>query len=151
MTFTVAGKVGKPTAVGVRIAFDPAHTYAGDVLAVLIAPDGRRAQIFGGLDDPFDAGPSDDGNDLVGPYLFTDAALQHPVDGGGVPEAEDGIVPPGHYRAVTTGNELITPAFADLGNANGTWTLRVRDLCERRHRNRERRGALPHHRRRGPP
>ena len=45
-------------------------------------------------------------------------------------EAEDGVIPPGHYRAVTTGGELITPAFAGLGNAKGTWTLRVRDLCD---------------------
>ena len=44
-------------------------------------------------------------------------------------DAEDEIVPPGHYRAFTLGNELITPAFADLGNANGTWTLRLRDVC----------------------
>ncbi len=43
------------------------------MLAVLIAPDGRRAQIFGGLDDPFDSGGSDDDHDLVGPYLFSDA------------------------------------------------------------------------------
>ena len=130
VTFTVTGKVGKPTSVGVRIAFDPAHTYAGDVLAVLIAPDGRRAQIFGGMNDPFDSGGSDDDNDLVGPYLFSDAAQEGPSIEDASQDSGDEVVPPGHYRALATSNQMITPAFADLGDANGTWTLRVRDLCE---------------------
>ena len=129
VTFTV-DKIGKPTDVAVRIAFNPEHTYAGDVLAVLIAPDGRRAQIIGGLEDTDDDGVSDDSNNLVGPYLFSDTALQHPSMEEASMEAEDGVIPPGHYRAVTTGGELITPAFAGLGNAKGTWTLRFRDLCD---------------------
>ena len=129
VTFTVAGKVGKPTSVGVRIAFDPAHTYAGNVLAVLIAPDGRRAQIFGGLDDPFDSGGSDDDHDLVGPYLFSDAPGIPSIEDASQ-NSDDGVVPPGHYRALATGKQMITPAYADLGDANGTWTLRVRDLCD---------------------
>ncbi len=73
VTFTVAGKVGKPTDVGVRMSFDPEHTYAGDLTVTLIAPDGRRALIFGGLDD------FDDGSDLVGPYLFDDHAEESPT------------------------------------------------------------------------
>ena len=124
VTFTVAGKVGKPTSVGVRIAFDPAHTFAGDVLAVLIAPDGRRTTIVGQIDNFHDT------NNLVGPYLFTDAAPGSPSLEAASRESGDGAVPPGHYRASTHGHDLITPAFADLGNVNGTWTLRVRDLCK---------------------
>ena len=38
-------------------------------------------------------------------------------------------MPPGHYRAFSKGNDQITSAFAGLGNANGTWTLRFRDVC----------------------
>jgi hypothetical protein len=124
VTFTVAGRVGKPTNVGVRMTFGPAHTYAGDVVATLIAPDGRRTTIFGAMDDYSDS------NDLVGPYLFTDAADIVPTIERASLDSPDAIVPPGHYRAFENGSAEITPAFADLGDVNGTWTLRLRDLCD---------------------
>jgi hypothetical protein len=120
VTFTVAGRVGRPTDVGVRLSFDPIHPYAADVVAILIAPDGRRTTIFGAMGDS---------EDLVGPYLFTDDAANDPTIEQASLDSFDGVVPPGHYRAYQNGSAEITPAFADLGDVNGTWTLRLRDLC----------------------
>ena len=132
VTFTVAGKTGRPAAVGVRMVFGPEHTYASDVVAALIAPDGRRTTIFGELDDPDVEGVPDDNHDLVGPYLFSDAAPTFPsMEEASIlsDDVDDDDVPPGHYRAFSKGNDQITSAFAGLGNANGTWTLRFRDIC----------------------
>jgi hypothetical protein len=120
VTFTVAGRVGRPTDVGVRLSFNPIHPYAADVVAILIAPDGRRTTIFGAMGDS---------GDLVGPYLFTDDAANDPTIEQASQNSFDGLVPPGHYRAYQNGSAEITPAFADMGDVNGTWTLRLRDLC----------------------
>ena len=121
VSFQVGGKVGLPTDVAVRMAFDPPHSYAGDLTAVLIAPNGLKTSLFSAL---YYGGA---GGNLVGPYLFSDTAPATPTFESEATNSS--VAPPGHYRASGYSDPLITPTFASLGNANGTWILRVRDFC----------------------
>ncbi len=103
------------------MAFDPPHSYAGDLTAVLIAPNGLKTSLFSAL---YYGGA---GGNLVGPYLFSDTAPATPTFESEATNSS--VAPPGHYRASGYSDPLITPTFASLGNANGTWILRVRDFC----------------------
>ena len=69
----------------------------------------------------------------MGPYLFDDHAEETPTFEDAPTTligASDDVMDPGHFRAFQAGDDVLTPYFADLGNVNGTWTLRFRDICD---------------------
>ena len=69
--------------------------------------------------------------------MFSDKASVAPTWWQAAEQADgDHVVPSGAYRASSSGqsagggaNTSITPAFAGLASANGTWTLRLADWC----------------------
>ena len=134
ITFNVTGIPGPPTNISVGITFSPAHTFAGDVRAVLIAPNGTSFVIFGqtGLTTASDFG---DSSFLAGPYIFNNYAVGNWwAEAADRPEAE--ALTAGRYRTSQPGGAGSTGAFTDLNAAfaniptsNGTWTLRVTDHC----------------------
>ena len=133
VTFTVSGISGAPTNVEIKnLTFSPAHTWGGDITAVLFAPNGTSVSVFGriGATTATAAGTA---NDLVGPYGFRNTAD---------PNIWIGLTNPiatGTYAAVVSGGAGVTSpaptvnldtAFAAIPTANGTWTLRLRDGCD---------------------
>jgi len=134
VTFNVTGISGPPSNISVSMTFSPAHTWAGDVRAVLIAPNGTNFVIFGqtGLTTATGFG---DSSDLAGPYSFNDAAT-----GNWWAEAQartgSEALTAGSYRTSQLGGSGSTgavtnlnPAFASIPTSNGTWTLRFTDHC----------------------
>lgn len=128
--------------VDVSLSFGPPHTFAGDVKAVLVSPDGRRRRTLFGYTGVTTTGGCGDGSDLLGPYVFSDAAS--PPSGGWwqaateatneAPIASGSYLPTdaGRYGAVNpmpgTGMARI---FADMNStqAAGIWHLYVTDAA----------------------
>lgn len=125
VTFQVTG-IGAVETVSVTMAFNPAHTWGGDVTATLIAPDGTSHVIFGRRNVNTANGAGSDAN-LAGPYTFSDRGVLN------FWLATSDPVAPGSYRTVASGGPfaigtqtVMDPVFR--GHAgNGTWTLRVVD------------------------
>jgi len=141
VTFTAAGLSGSVASVDVSMTFGaPSHTFVGDIVAVLIAPNGASHNIFGRT-LATTATAFGDSSDLTGPYVFSDIAAA-PPSGGWWQEANiQGAavaMTPGSYRTTASGGAGATvpmppttmnTAFTGVANANGTWTLRFTDGC----------------------
>jgi hypothetical protein len=120
-----------PSSVGVSMTFSPAHSFAGDLDVVLIAPDGATATTIFARTGSFGLGQCGTPATASGPYTFADGAHDSPSFWDA---ASSSPIPAGAYRASVPGgggaggdNALITPAFAAVANPNGVWTLRFRD------------------------
>src|SRR5688572_8437436 len=62
--------IGNVSAVnGVTLNFSPAHTWAGDLVVTLTAPNGENAHVFARTGSNT-AGGVGDSSDLLGPYTF---------------------------------------------------------------------------------
>jgi len=139
--FNASGLTGSVVDVQVSMTFGgPIHTYMGDITATLFAPNGSSHVIFGRTLATTAAGAGD-GTDLAGPYVFADSGVV-PPNGGWWQTASllTAAVPmtAGDYRTTNAGGAgaanpqpptNINPSFASVGNANGTWILRVVDGC----------------------
>jgi len=131
VSFAVKGLAAPITNIGVRLSFDPPHTYVGDLHVMLAAPDGvRSTPIFG---DTGNSGDGDDSSDLRGPYAFSDA-LSGDWWGAAAAADEAGEVPSGEYRATRDGlaqSVSLLATFGDLtpAQANGRWTMTIADDC----------------------
>ena len=140
VTFNATGLTGSVTNVNLSMTFGgPNHSFAGDIIATLIAPNGASHTIFG---RPLatTATAFGSGADLAGPYTFSDNAPAPPNGGWWQANTafQAGIVPSGTYRTTNSGGAGATnpmpptsmnPAFTGVANANGTWTLRLTDGC----------------------
>lgn len=132
VTFTVSGLTGSPTNVETSITTAaPAHTFVGDLIATLIAPNGASFTVFGRT-GATSAGSFGSGSDFTGPYNFKDSA----AGTNWWTAAATTPVPPGDYRTTTPGPTTspapvttMSPAFAGVANPNGTWTLRFQDCA----------------------
>jgi hypothetical protein len=132
VTFTVAGLSGAPSNVEVSMTSSgPVHTFVGDLVATLIAPNGSSHVVFGRT-GATSAGSFGSGSDFSGPYNFKDSA----AGTNWWTAAATTPVPAGDYKSTlpgptTTpaGTTLITPDFAGVANPNGTWTLRFQDCA----------------------
>lgn len=137
VTFTVNGLSGAPTNVEVSMTFgSPVHTWVGDIVATLIAPNGASFTLFGntGATSVTSFG---DSTDLAGPYNFKDSAAAPPNGGWWQTATALGSAVPmtsADYRSTTPGPTAnpapatsINPAFTGVANPNGTWTLRFTD------------------------
>ncbi len=140
VTFTVSGVTGSVSSVEVlNLTFgSPAHSWVGDIEAVLIAPNGASHMVFGRT-LATTATSCGDSTDATGPYSFGDSAAAPPNGGwwqtANILGAAVGMTP-GAYRSTNIGGAGATipmPAtnmnasFAGVTNANGTWTLRLSD------------------------
>ena len=135
--FTVSGLFRPVGNVG--ISMDLTHTWAGDLSATLISPDGRaRLVVFGrlGADRSSSYG---DSSDLAGSYLFWDSTVDNLWQAALATGAA--AIPTGTYRTLSSGS----PARSMLGGcptslrgvfqgltpeqANGVWTLLMVDAA----------------------
>lgn len=136
VTFDISGMVRPLGSVRVIFQLNPAHTWAGDLEVVLIAPNGLEHVLFERT-----GGAAGENSDVGGVYSFVDfhdtgtgdwwatAAATGPFD----------MIPAGVYRTSISGfaptgggrQTRMNSAFAHLTTAqiNGTWTLRFRDHC----------------------
>lgn len=140
VTFTVSGLSGSVSTVELsNLTFGaPAHTWMGDIEAVLIAPNGASHTVFGRT-LATTATSCGDATDLTGPYAFSDSAAAPPNGGWWQTSNILGTTVPmtvGTYRTTGIGGAGATipmpptnmnPAFTGVANANGTWTLRLSD------------------------
>lgn len=135
ITFNVTGIATAPSAVSVGVTFGPPnHSWAGDVTATLLAPNGTSFVIFGRVLSTTSTGAGDN-SDLGGLYTFNNAAAGNfwnaaTAAGATVPIA------PGAYRTSQVGGAAgggtltdLNAAFAGIPTSNGTWTLRLTDGC----------------------
>ncbi len=125
VNFEVTGITGAPTDVAVSMTVS--HTWVGDLRAVLRAPNGTAHTIFESTGSATGAG--DDSN-LVGPYVFNDAATGNWwTAAAGVPGTSP--IPAGSYRTSSDTGALtvMTSAFSGIPTSNGTWTLTFADRC----------------------
>lgn len=135
VTFNVTGLSGTVNKVEVNnLTFSPAHSWAADVRAILIAPNGATHSLFGrtGATTSTACGSA---ADLTGPYNFGDLNTS-PPSGGWWQASTLATITPGSYRTTGVGGAGATnpmPAtnmnasFSGVTNANGTWTLRFTD------------------------
>jgi hypothetical protein len=136
VTFNVTGIATAPSNISVTMAFSPEHSFGGDVIATLIAPNGTQFVIFGYTGaTTSEADDGGDGSNLLGPYTFNDAATS------GWWAAAAAVVtslpiPSGTYRTSQLGGPGATgaatnlnAAFTGIPTSNGTWTLRFTDGC----------------------
>jgi subtilisin-like proprotein convertase family protein len=131
-TIAVSGVTGPITAISVSVTFSPAHSWGGDVTATLIAPGGSPSHILFGRRNAAAAPDCGTANDLAGPYVFVDpavnpasfwAAAGNPIAAGtyatSLPGGAAGGGTNSNFTAVFSG---LTPA-----QINGNWTLRFND------------------------
>jgi len=135
VTFSVAGVTAPLADIGVSVTLS--HSWAGDLEATLIAPNGKARRVLFGRLGVVTSGGVGTSQDFNGTYRFG--------DGGGdlwasaVAQGTNPI-PPGQYRASTAGAPFsaiktggctapITSVFNLLApeQLNGVWTLRIAD------------------------
>ncbi len=139
-TFAVSGIAAGIADLQVSITFSPAHTWAGDVTATLIAPGGSPSFPLFGRIGSTTAGGVGDSSDLAGPYLFVDPAVGGSANIWTAAGAVAGPAPiaAGTYFTTPVGGAgavnppaatALNAAFAALTPAqiNGTWTLNFTD------------------------
>lgn len=137
--FAVPPFVGRLVDVELAMGFQPAHTWGGDISALLVAPTGASHSLFGRVGATTATGCGD-ASDLVGPYLFDDDAA--PSSGGFWQAASAAAAAApillGAYRTSAPGGAgAVNPApptslrsaFAGLAGTSAptTWILRLRD------------------------
>jgi len=135
VTFTVAGMPAANQLTLVAVTFTSTHTRVGDLRVTLLAPGNTASHIIFSQTGSTSSQNCGDSSNLNGSYTFLDSAPTIPSFWQAASTVGDTEpVPQGGYRATTPGGgagggglTLITPAFANVTNANGVWTLRVQD------------------------
>ncbi|MCD9189592.1 MAG: carboxypeptidase-like regulatory domain-containing protein [Pyrinomonadaceae bacterium] len=142
--FNVSGINGIVNHVEISFGFNPAHTWSGDIKAVLTSPNNASHTLVDRVGETI-VGGAGDSSDLAGPYTFSD-------QGGDLWQSatsvgSEAVIPAGFYRTTSGGSADFTnmdPIFAghslNLNNngfqgleaqlANGTWRLNVSDNGE---------------------
>jgi subtilisin-like proprotein convertase family protein len=111
------------------------HTFVGDLVATLIAPNGTTSHVLFGRTGAITASGFGDSSRVSGPYTFADDAAGNWWTAAQTATG-DASISPGGYRTSVMGGAgstgavtSMTSAFSAITNANGTWTLRVTDGC----------------------
>jgi len=129
VTFTVAGVAGAVQNVFLE-SFELGHSFVGDLLVELIAPNGVSHDLFG-FTGITSAGSRGSSSTTVGPYIFADLATASWWSAA----AMGSPIPIGVYRTSERGGLGSTGAATSMDAAfsrispNGTWILRVTDGC----------------------
>lgn len=136
VTFAVAGIGGTIQAVEVTMSFgSPTHTWAGDIVATLIAPNGAQHDLFG-YTGAVIAGGCGDSSDLSGPYTFSDLAAGTNWWTAASIAGAAAAIPSGTYGTTQRGGAGVSnpapvtsmnAAFSAVPNPNGLWRLRLTD------------------------
>lgn len=143
VAFNVSGLTGNVQTVTVTISFStatnpPGHSYVGDLVVTLIAPNNTRQLDLFGYTRATTASGAGDGSFAIGPYTFADTATQSWWEAARVTGETDPI-PSGSYRTSQRGGAGSTGADTSLNatfsgltaaQANGTWILRFTDGCQ---------------------
>jgi hypothetical protein len=134
ITFNVSGISGNVSNLSVDTTFgSPNHTWMGDVVTTIIAPNATQFTVFGQTTSTTATGIGDS-SDLGGLYTFNNAATGNWWTAA-TTAAAAAVIPPGSYRTAQLGGAGATNAATDMNAAfattpaNGTWTLRVTDGC----------------------
>lgn len=132
VAFDVTGITGP---VVPRVSATLTHQYSGDVTATLIAPDGTAHLLFGRIGASADSGGGDPmfgyAAQFNGTYEFSDAGSNLWAAAASL----FGTIAPGHYRTHVLGGAGSTGAATSMNAVllqtppNGTWTLRLTDIC----------------------
>ncbi len=133
--------VGVPSAfVSLRLN----HTFAGDLIATLIAPDGSELSLFGrvGVDRASSLGSPANFSETE-PYVFG-GSFANQTDLWLVTEGllDNQVIPTGSFITRESGNQLLndgevppstdsSAAFANLSTPNGQWRLCIADAASR--------------------
>jgi subtilisin-like proprotein convertase family protein len=111
------------------------HPRVGEVVALLIAPNGDSHVLFGRTGIGTGGTGSGDNSNLFGPYSFADDAPGNWWTAAAAADS-DTAIPSGAYRTSSSGGLASAGAVTSLGasfnrvnNPNGTWTLRFWDTC----------------------
>ncbi len=141
VTFTATGLSGAVSTVDLSMTIGgPNHTWMGDIIATLIAPNGASHTLFGVTTSTTATGIGDS-SDLGATYVFSDTAPAPPNGGWWQAATAAGaaaIIPAGTYRTTASGGAgqvnpapptSMNSAFTGVADANGTWTLRLTDGC----------------------
>jgi subtilisin-like proprotein convertase family protein len=111
------------TDLEVDILFNPAHTFAGDVIVRLTSPGSANTLLFDRPGVP--ASSFGNGDNLAGPYTFRTTATNVIPETSGSP---GGVIPSGSYRpSNTSGAAHNWSGLTFPVAASGTWTLNVSD------------------------
>jgi subtilisin-like proprotein convertase family protein len=138
ITFNVTGLSANVQTVELTMTFNPRHTYAGDIVATLISPNGTRELDLFGYKNASSANPAGSFWSLKGPYTFTDTATQSWWTAAYEYDENSVWLKAGSYRTSQRGgtpnggeNTSLNAIFGGLTptQANGTWTLRLNDGC----------------------
>ncbi len=129
VSFAVSGLTGPPTNVSVDMTLT--HTWVGDLIVTLNAPNGAASQVVYSRVGSTTATGTGDSSNLGGTYTFSDQAA-----GNFWTEATlgttDYILRPGEYRSsapLTGAATSLSAPFVGLtaAQANGTWTMTFSD------------------------
>ncbi len=120
----------------VELTLDIQHSWVGDLIVELEAPDFTRHVIFGktGALEGECLGDSSNLDDL---YIFSDQASDYFLNNWWIVAANlssQEVLPHANYRTTTIGGEAdpglntsMNEVFSEVANPNGTWTLYVYD------------------------
>lgn len=142
--FNVSGINGIVNHVEISFGFNPAHTWGGDIKAVLRSPNNASHTLVDRVGETV-VGGAGDSSDLSGPYTFTDQGNDLWQSAASV--GSEAVIPSGFYRTTSGGSADFTnmdSVFSghslNSGNngfqgfdgqlANGTWSLNVSDNGE---------------------
>lgn len=139
VTFNVSGLAANVATVEVDATFT--HTWSGDIIATLFAPNGANLPLVGRTGATTATGAGDSSN-FGGRYAFKDTAAGTNIWTVATNGAcgTDCIITVGDYRTTGVGGlgqtnpppvTSLSTTFAGLtpAQANGTWTLRFTDGC----------------------
>lgn len=142
--FNVSGINGIVNHVEISFGFNPAHTWCGDIKAVLTSPNNASHTLVDRVGETI-VGGAGDSSDFSGPYTFTDQG--NDLWSSAATLGSEAVIPSGFYRTTSGGSADFTnmdSVFSghslnrnhnsfqglDAQLANGTWRLNVSDNGE---------------------
>ncbi|HQU85594.1 MAG TPA: hypothetical protein PKY59_20840 [Pyrinomonadaceae bacterium] len=144
LLFNVSGINGIVNHVELSFGFNPAHTWSGDVKAVLYSPNNTSHTLVDRIGETI-VGGAGDSSDFAGPYTFTDQGGDFWT--AAATTTSESVIPSGLYRTTSFGSATYTnmdSVFSGNGLngrnqnfqgmdsqiANGVWRLNVADNAE---------------------
>lgn len=144
LLFNVSGVNGIVNHVEISFGFNPAHTWCGDIKAVLYSPNNTSHTLVDRVGETI-VGGAGDSSDFAGPYTFTDQGGDFWAAAASV--GSEVTVPSGFYRTTSFGSSNFTnmdSVFSGYGLnsrnqsfqgmesqiANGVWRLNISDNAE---------------------
>lgn len=137
--FAVSGFSGTVGSVSVQFTMSTVHTYVGDLVVTLIAPNSTGHVVMGRVGSTAGSPFGDDSN-VLGPYTFSDITANN-IWAAAATAGSNGNVASNSYRTQPSGpaaNANPGPVFSTMiatfstvppASVNGTWILRFQDCA----------------------